>query len=187
MSTARESGPEYCEMMGMKLAAETVRTVGRMTWLKDAPVAAAIEHEPCAIRSDPDVEAERPAFGLGSGANVDKVYEQERRLVAQERARTPKINCEVQAVRVGPLGIATNGAEYFCEYGLRIKRASPFKFTWVASLANEYIGYVPTAQAFVAGGYETRTARSSKMAPDTGQRLVEAALRALGRVAPAAG
>ena len=43
------------------------------------------------------------------------------------------------------------------------------------SLANEWIGYVPTAQAFVGGGYEARTARSSKLAPDAGQRLLEGA------------
>jgi len=51
-------------------------------------------------------------------------------------------------------------------------------------LANDWIGYVPTAQAFVGGGYEPRTARSSKMAIDTGQRLVEASLQALNKIAP---
>ena len=78
--------------------------------------------------------------------------------------------------------MATNGAEYFCEYGLRIKKASRHPATWVVSLANEWVGYVPTAQAFVGGGYEPRTARSSKLAPDAGQRLLETALKALGRV-----
>src|SRR5207237_2936391 len=107
----------------------------------------------------------------------------ERELGAEERRKTPTLPCEVQALRVGPLGIAANGAEYFCEYGVRIKKASPLVPTWVVSLANEWIGYVPTAQAFVAGGYEPRTARSSKLAPESGQRLVETALKALGRVA----
>jgi hypothetical protein len=90
----------------------------------------------------------------------------------------------VQALRIGPLGIATNGAEYFCEYALRIKKASASQPTWFVSLANEWIGYVPTAQAFVGGGYEPCTARSSKMSIETGQRLAEAALEALGRLAP---
>ena len=66
----------------------------------------------------------------------------------------------------------------------RIKKCSPFKPTWFVSLANEWIGYVPTAQGFVGGGYEPRTARSSKMSIDTGQRLVETALKALGKVVP---
>ena len=141
---------------------------------------------PCRIRPEPDPVAERPAFGLGSDSSpaLAERYAHERELVAEERRKNPVLPCEVQAIRVGPLGIVTNGSEYFCEYGLRIKKASPFKPTWVVSLANEWIGYVPTAQAFVAGGYEPRTARSSKMALDTGQRLLEAALMGLGRVAP---
>src|SRR5262249_46686360 len=82
--------------------------------------------------------------------------------VAEQRQKTPKIPCEVQAIRIGPLGIATNGAEYFCEYGLRIKKCSPLKPTWVVSLANEWIGYLPTAQAFVGGGFQPTPARSQQ-------------------------
>jgi len=149
-------------------------------------VAAAVETVPLAIRAEPDPERERPAFGLGSDTSkdrrIDAVYAEERKKVAEERRKTPRLPCEVQGIRIGPLGIATNGAEYFCEHGLRIKQASRHPTTWVVSLANEWVGYVPTAQAFVGGGYEPRTARSSKLAPDVGQRLLETGLKALGRV-----
>ena len=185
LSTGREGGPEYSEMMGVKLAAETARVMTRAAWLKDAPITAAVETPGLAIRGDPDVDRERPAFGLGSGAGIEDVYAEERRLVAEERRRTPVITAEIQALRVGPLGIAANGAELFCEYGLRIKRCSPFAATWVPTLSNEWIGYVPTAQAFVGGGYEPRTARSSKLAVDAGQKIVESSLAALAKVAPA--
>jgi hypothetical protein len=181
-STAVEFGVEHANMMGLKLAGETIRTIDRLAWLSEAPTAAVTETIPLAIRPEPDPDRERPPFGLGSGTSVEKVYARERELVAEQRRQTPHLPCEVQGIRIGPLGIATNGAEYFCEYGLRIKKASPSKPTWVVSLANEWIGYVPTAQAFVGGGYEPRTARSSKMAIETGQRLVEAALTVLGRV-----
>jgi hypothetical protein len=179
-STAREFGPEHADLMGHKLAGEAVRTINRSAWLKTLSNAAATETVPVRIRPEPDAAAEKPAFGLGSGP--DEVYEVERKLVAAEREKTPVVPCEVQGLRIGPLGIATNGSEYFVEYGLRIKQASPHRFTWFVGYANEYIGYVPTAQAFVGGGYEPRTARSSKLAPDGGQRLVEGALRALDRV-----
>jgi hypothetical protein len=180
-STANEFGPDYADMMGQALAAEAIRTIGRLSWRKEAPLAVAVETAPCAIRPEPDAEAEKPPFGLGSA--WDEEFARERKYVAEERARTPVIPCEVQAIRVGPLGIATNGSEYFCDFGLRIKACSPLKPTWVVSLANEYIGYVPTAHAFAAGGYEQRTARSSKLAPDAGQKLLMAALRGLNRVA----
>jgi neutral ceramidase len=181
-STAREFGAEHAEMMGSKLAAEAVRTINRMTWMKALSTAATVETVPLRIRAEPDPAAEKPAFGLGSGS--DDVYAAERQWVAQERAKNPDLPCEVQGLRIGPLGIAANGSEYFVEYGLRIKQASPHVITWFVELANEYIGYVPTAQAFVAGGYEPRTARSSKLAPDAGQKLMEGALRVLRVVAP---
>ena len=40
--------------------------------------------------------------------------------------KRPVIPCEVQAIRIGELGIVTNGAEFFCQLGLDIKAASPF-------------------------------------------------------------
>jgi neutral ceramidase len=185
LSTAVEFGVDHADMMGQKLAAETIRTIGRMTWNAESEIAVATETPRLAIRPEPDPAREKPAFGLGSVWDVE--YARERALLAAIRRATPELSCEVQAVRVGPLGIVTNGAEYFCEYGLRIKSCSPFRPTWVVSLANEYIGYVPAANGFVAGGYEPRTARSSMMAIDTGQKLVESALKALQRVAPEPG
>ncbi|HLY08909.1 MAG TPA: hypothetical protein VKW04_06305 [Planctomycetota bacterium] len=181
-STAKEFGPEHAAMMGATLAAEAVRTINRMAWLKTLSTAAATETVPVRIRPEPDPVQEKPAFGLGSGP--DDVYEAERKKVALERAQEPVVPCEVQGLRVGPLGIATNGSEYFVEYSLRMKAASPHRFTWVVELANEYLGYVPTAQAFVGGGYEPRTARSSKLAPDGGQRLLEGGLSVLRKIAP---
>jgi hypothetical protein len=182
MSTAKEFGAEHSAMMGAKLAAETVRTVNRMAWLKTLTTMISSVTVPVAIRSEPNPASESPSFGLGSGN--DDVYASERKKVAEEREKTPILDCEVQGLRIGPLGIATNGSEYFVEYSLRMKAASPHKFTWFVELANECIGYVPTAQAFVGGGYEPRTARSSKLAPDGGQKLLEGGLSALRKIAP---
>jgi len=174
-------GPARSELMGSKLAAEAVRTIGRMSWMKTLSIASATETVPVRVRPEPDVAAERPGFGLGAGP--EDRFAAERKKVAELREKTPIVDCEVQGLRIGPLGIATNGSEYFVEYGLRIKEASPHKFTWFVELANEYIGYVCTAQAYVAGGYEPRTAETSFLAPDGGQKLLEGALRALKRVA----
>jgi hypothetical protein len=138
---------------------------------------------PIAIRDSRDVALETPDLGLGAGSVAEKVYARERELVAQERARRPVISCEVQALRIGDLGIVTNGAEFFCQLGLDIKAASPLERTWVSSLTNQWIGYVATPSAYYAGGYEPRTARSAKMAPWAGQALVEGSLKALGSLA----
>lgn len=178
----REFGPEYCDMVGMKLAAETHKTINRMEWLKEAPIAVNRQTPILSIRPEPDVDRERPPFGLGSGEGVEPSYADGRKLVAELREKQPKFPAEVMGVHIGPLGIATNGAEYFCEYGLRIKACSPHKTTWVISLANDWLGYVPTPHAFIAGGYEPRTARSSRLSIDAGQILLESGLVALNKV-----
>jgi hypothetical protein len=178
----REFGPEWCDLFGLALGSEAIQTVARMTWSKDVPLGALRTTVPIPIRGEDEVQRQVPALGLGSGSAADAVYARERELVAKERSEHPVVDCEVQALRIGDLGIATNGAEFFCQLGLDIKAASRFRPTWVVSLANDWIGYVPTPSAYYAGGYEPRTARSAKLAPWAGQALVEGALAALGRL-----
>jgi hypothetical protein len=61
----------------------------------------------------------------------------------------------VSAARIGPLGIATNAGELFVEWGISIKKRSPFPYTIVSELTNDWVGYEPTALAFKDEGYET--------------------------------
>jgi hypothetical protein len=185
-STSVDFGPAVADLMGRKLAAEAERTIRRMKWEAKGAVDAHTVTVPVAIRDEPDPTREVPPFGLGSDGperRYGKIFDAEKQKVAEERRKTPLIPAEVQAIRVGPLGVVGNGSEYFCEFQLRIKKASRMAFRWVSSLSNEYIGYVPTPQAFAGGGYEPRTARSSKLAPDAGQRIVEGSLKALAAVA----
>ncbi len=182
LSPARQGGWEHNELMGMKLAAEAIRVIGRMTFTGDATVAAATETVPLRVREDPDAERERPPFGLGSGP--EEFFAKEREIVAGWRAKEPVHPAEVQALRLGPLGIVTNGTEFFVDLGLRVKQGSPFKSTWISELTNEWLGYVPTANAFSAGGYEPRTRRGSRFDIHSGQLLVEGMLKALNRVKP---
>ncbi|HEV3121833.1 MAG TPA: hypothetical protein VGY53_08025 [Isosphaeraceae bacterium] len=178
----RESGPEWSAIFGMALAAEVAQAVARMDWRGNAQVEAVRTTVAIPIRDEQEVKRQAPELGLGSGNVAEEVYSRERELLAKERDAHPVIDCEVQAIRVGDLGIATNGAEFFCQLGLDIKAASPFPTTWVVSLANQYIGYVATPSAYYAGGYEPRTARSAKLAPWAGQALVEGALAALQKL-----
>jgi neutral ceramidase len=175
----REFGEEWSSLFGLALGAEVIQTVGRLTWRNDAEIRAVQTYVPIPIREPRDRPSETPRLGLGSGSVADKIYARESEEVEKERAKRPIIPCEVQAIRIGDLGIVTNGAEFFCQLGLDIKAASPLVRTWVVSLANQWIGYVATPSAYYAGGYEPRTARSAKMAPWAGQALVEGSLTAL--------
>jgi hypothetical protein len=74
----------------------------------------------------------------------------------REAARMPRTRkVPVSAARIGPLAIATNAGELFVEWGLSIKKRSPFPHTIVSELTNDWVGYEPTAQAFRHEGYET--------------------------------
>ena len=179
----REFGEEWSSLFGLALGAEVIQTVGRLTWQNGCRDPGRPDRM-CPFRSASRARCRTRSrrAALAPGAEVDKIYAREREMVEKERAKRPVIPCEVQAIRIGDLGIVTNGAEFFCQLGLDIKEASPLDRTWVVSLANQWIGYVATPSAYYAGGYEPRTARSAKMAPWAGQALVEGSLAALKSV-----
>ncbi len=65
------------------------------------------------------------------------------------------LSVPVSAARIGPFAIATNAGELFVEWGISVKKRSPFPHTILSELTNDWIGYEPTAQAFEHEGYET--------------------------------
>ena len=72
--------------------------------------------------------------------------------------------------------------EVFVELGLSIKRASPFRQTMIAELANGLVGYVPNKSAYPEGNYEVVSARC---AAGSGEMLVAAAVAMLEELAAA--
>jgi hypothetical protein len=84
---------------------------------------------------------------------------------------------EVQAIRLGAdTAIVTLPHEVFVELGTSIKKASPFKNTFVLSLAEDGSFYVPTMKAFAEGSYEVTTC---PLKPGCGEALVDTAVKLL--------
>lgn len=182
--SARESefGEAWSRRVGTAVGAEALKVLTRAEFVADVPLGIATEIMDLPIRdlagSDEElVNREAPALGLGSSGR--DVYLREAGLVREMKAKSPTVKVEIQAIRIGDAAIAGNPAEYFCELGLSIKRGSPWKLTMVSELTNGYSGYCPTAEAFKGGGYETRTARSSYLAPGTGEQIVETSVKLL--------
>jgi hypothetical protein len=72
--------------------------------------------------------------------------------------------------------------EIFVELGLALKKASPFRYTLIAELANGSVGYIPDRPAYAQGNYEVVSARC---AVGSGELLVETALRLLKELSAA--
>lgn len=99
------------------------------------------------------------------------------RIVAVADRKGQPMEAEVQVFSIGRdvAWVALPG-EIFAELGLAIKLASPFTWTSIVTLANDNPGYIPDRKAHAQGAYE---AISARVAPGSGELLVEAATRAL--------
>jgi hypothetical protein len=85
----------------------------------------------------------------------------------------------VQVMCIGDVAIVGVPAEFFTVLGVEIKRRSPFRYTYVTELANDWIGYLPDREAFDYGGYQTWAGLHCIAEPGTGEAMVEQALHML--------
>lgn len=88
----------------------------------------------------------------------------------------------LQVARIGGVAIVGIPAEFFTKLGLDIKNRSPFPQTYIAELANDWIGYVPDQDAFKLGGYQVWTGFHSYCEPGTGERIVETVIGMLNEL-----
>ncbi len=94
---------------------------------------------------------------------------------------TAELPAEIQAIRWGDMAIVGLQGELFVEFGLELRKRSPFFETFVVTLTNGGLpGYVCTPEACREGGYEVG---SSLLAPEAGGLLVEAAEKVLQKLA----
>jgi len=112
---------------------------------------------------------------------VEKHYEKEALYLS--RKKREQVPVEIQAIGINDSVIITNPAELFVEFGLALKKESPFKHTFVVELGNGYAGYVPTRAAFREGGYEVRqTAKTSRLIPEAGDMIVKTSVNMMGKL-----
>jgi len=88
----------------------------------------------------------------------------------------------VQAVLIGDVAIVGVPGEFFTVLGQEIKRRSPFRYTYVFELANDYVGYIPDRQGFDRGGYQVWTGLHSFLERGAGEAIVSAAILLLDRL-----
>lgn len=91
-------------------------------------------------------------------ASIENYY-----AIVTEQYRDGVMPNELQGIRVGDAVFIGVPAEVFVEIGLELKKAARHK-TFIVGIANGYIGYLPTQDAYPHGGYEVVSARCSPAA-----------------------
>ena len=104
-------------------------------------------------------------------AKTQRLYASITNFYAREASALPDghLPIELQGFRLGDAAFVAVPGEVFVEIGLSLKRNLPH-MTFVIGIANGYIGYLPTREAYAAGGYEVV---SSKCQPEAADILVE--------------
>ena len=113
---------------------------------------------------------------------TDEIYESFIDTLVQKIGSERTQKAEVQALRVGDTVFVGFSGEVFCELGIQVKTSAHPQTVVTVGGANGMVGYVPTRDAFTRGGYETTLGSPSRMAPGSGEMLVEEASRLLAGI-----
>ena len=98
-----------------------------------------------------------------------------------------KVECAVQALRLGDVALVGVAGEAFVEIGLTVKARSPIPHTIFLGYTNGCLGYIPTAAAYEPGGYEVHRAHAvyrlpHTIAPNSADRIIGASLELLAKL-----
>ncbi|HUU60581.1 MAG TPA: hypothetical protein VMZ50_13655 [Phycisphaerae bacterium] len=179
------------EAMGAKLTETTGRILSELRRVEVSPLgwSSRMLRIPLRTLSAEEVAAARkmldehpqPVWTDAEKTNVswDWVYAAATLDLARRQEQQPWYDCEIQVLRLGELAVAAWPGEPFVEAQLAVKKGSPAAYTFVAHFCNDSAGYIPTRRAFAGGGYETRTANWSQLAPEALETIEAATLEML--------
>ncbi len=190
---ANPDGDAWAQLVGGRVGAEAVKVLVGMSQTRTGDVPVAALQEVWKIpRRKPAPERVKAALELAAKAPKEAgpewVWAKETVLLDALIAKTPKVEVEVQVVQIGPVVCISNPAEYFCQYGLDLKKDSRFPITFPCELANGCVGYVPTLEAFsetTGGGYETRLTSYSNLLIGAGDQFRDVGLELAQKLTPA--
>src|SRR6185295_19416290 len=163
------------EEAGQALAADVEKALAALKYRATARISSRTRTLDLPYRSVTDDEVKGKIRGIqrfGEPGFYDKTQDQ----VLEEIKREGTAKAEIQAILIDELVHVSIPAEYFVQHGLRIKEQTHPRRTRVVGYANGMVGYVPHKEAFARGGYETTFGYRSKLAPEAGDLLADAAV-----------
>lgn len=88
----------------------------------------------------------------------------------------------LQVMRFGELIFVGLPGEVFTKWGLEIKHWSPTPWTVVVELANDALGYIPTTDQAMRGGYGAKPILSRRLIADAGRQMADWVQVAMWRI-----
>jgi hypothetical protein len=164
------------EEAGQALAADVEKALAGMKYRGTVAISSRSKTLDLPYRKPSEDEVKGKVKGaqrFGEPGFYDKTQDQ----VLEEIQREGTAKAEVQAILINDLVYVAIPAEYFVQHGLRIKMETYPWRTRVVGYANGMLGYVPHKEAFPRGGYETTFGYRSKLAPEAGDLLADAAVQ----------
>ncbi len=180
------SGIQRMKEIGTLLASETMKIISSIRYEDDVTVETASEKIIMKVRlPDPEqlkrarevVEAGEEKAGRWNYVlnwSVLKLYED-----FKER---PYEDIPVHAIRIGNCAIATNPYEYYCQFGIDIRRRSPAEVTMIGQLADGWYGYCPTFYGVLGGGYSGMTIYWTRHQMEAGYIVADVCSRLLHKL-----
>jgi len=173
--TRREQTFKEAERMGSILGGEVVKVASEIKAFDQVRLSIVSEAIELPTKSYPTVEEARKTVELekerfenlkkkgASPAELRVAYtsmqgaEMALRGAEAGLGKLKKIGTEMQAIGINDSILVAEPGELFAETGLKIKKDSGLENVFVVGYANDYIGYVPTKEAYKEGLYETFT------------------------------
>ena len=178
---ANPDADAWSQFVGGRVGAEALKVLLGLSQTRSAEVPVQGKHKllliPRRAPSKERLEEARKEIELPP-TDPRWVWAKETLLLDALLQKAPTVEAEVQAIQIGPVVCISDPAEYFCTFGLELKKHSGFPMTFPVELANGCVGYVPTEEAFGphGGGYETRLTSYSNLEITAGTQFMKTGL-----------
>lgn len=131
---------------------------------------------------DEDAEAKAVSYYCrkrlgGNPEDIIEVFSKMRQELVKHQGELR--NTWLHVILIDDIAFVGVPGEFFGKLGIEIKRRSPFRYTFIIGLANDYIGYIPDKEAYDLGGYQLWTGFHSFVERGTGEAIVAETIRIL--------
>ena len=176
---------EHASRTGRILGSEAIKTVARMKKFRDDVTVSGErislklplkDYDENSIRKAKEIISSRTSSADADWPGHMEEFLASRGLLRAQELGKGEYTTEITAIRIGDTAFVTVPCEYFVEFGLEIKKKSPFPKTFIVELAGDSLGYIARKESFEQGGYESSGAAFK---PETGYILRDNAIKLL--------